>query len=109
MSMPRWSTPPYDWMLDLLRFLVQVVFVEPMLESYGEELDIARAFSSQKLMAKEKHATGIAHRDEHGQPERVRQLVRDASQDSLHGAVLSVPKVVIVARRPGGTGYENGI
>ncbi|PWY66359.1 hypothetical protein BO94DRAFT_540645 [Aspergillus sclerotioniger CBS 115572] len=90
----------HDWVLDLPRLLAEAGFEEATIDHYDEPPEMVRAFNDQHLLTMEEFATRLAGQGQHKAAARFTQLIQVGYQESVNGAALSFPRVVVVAKRP---------
>ncbi|GKZ76013.1 hypothetical protein AnigIFM56816_003474 [Aspergillus niger] len=90
----------HDWALDLPRLLAEVGFQEVTIDHYDEPPEMVRAFNDLHLLTMEEFAARLAGQGQHKAAARFTQLIQAGYQESVNGAALSFPRVVVVAKRP---------
>ncbi|KAI9037495.1 UMTA methyltransferase family protein [Aspergillus affinis] len=90
----------HNWALDLPRMLRYCGFEDPQIEYYGEPPELARAFNDLTLMTMEEFAGKVAQMSRVGPARRFYEVVQRAYGESVQGVALSIPRLVVVARKP---------
>ncbi|RAL03702.1 S-adenosyl-L-methionine-dependent methyltransferase [Aspergillus ibericus CBS 121593] len=90
----------HDWALDLPRLLAEAGFEEVTMHHYAEPPEMVRAFNDLHLLTMEEFATRLAGQGQHKAAARFTQLIQAGYQESVNGAAISFPRVVVVAKRP---------
>lgn len=70
------------------------------IDHYDEPPEMVRAFNDLHLLTMEEFATRLAGQGEHEAAMRFTQLLQAGDQESVNGAAVSFPRVVVVAKRP---------
>ncbi|PYI02384.1 S-adenosyl-L-methionine-dependent methyltransferase [Aspergillus sclerotiicarbonarius CBS 121057] len=90
----------HDWALDLPRLLAEEGFEDVTIDHYDEPPEMVRAFNDLHLLTMEEFATRLAGQGQHKAAARFTQLIQAGYQESVNGAAISFPRVVVVAKRP---------
>ncbi|KAK6826872.1 hypothetical protein RU639_004621 [Aspergillus parasiticus] len=91
----------HDWVLDLPRLLNEAGFQDAKLDYYDEGRELVRAFNDQHLLTMEEFASKLMQNGKADAAASFVQLIQAGYQECVNGAALSIPRVVVVAKRPG--------
>lgn len=90
----------HDWVLELPRLLTENGFQDAKIDYYDEPLELVRAFNDQHLLTMEEFAAKLAGKGQMEAAARFAHLIQAGYQECVNGAALSIPRVVVVAKRP---------
>ncbi|PYH93130.1 UMTA methyltransferase family protein [Aspergillus ellipticus CBS 707.79] len=90
----------HDWALELPELLQRVGFEDMRMEKYGEGPELMHAFGHQHLLTVEEFTEKLPKQGMGVAAERLRRVIDMAQEEMVGGAALSVPRVVVVGRRP---------
>jgi len=90
----------HDWVLELPRLLTENGFQDAKIDYYDEPLELVRAFNDQHLLTMEEFAAKLAGKGQTEAAARFAYLIQAGYQECVNGAALSIPRVVVVAKRP---------
>ncbi|CAI6267854.1 unnamed protein product [Periconia digitata] len=90
----------HEWTLQIPELLAEAGFEQARLTEVGDAPHFARAFNEQHMMTMEEIAEGMARLGKTELANRTLRLIRDAHPESVNGATLCIPRVVVVARKP---------
>ncbi|KAF7620849.1 UMTA methyltransferase family protein [Aspergillus flavus] len=94
----------HDWVLDLPRLLNEAGFQDAKLDYYDEGPELVRAFNDQHLLTMEEFASKLMQNGRAEAAASFVKLIQAGYQECVNGASLSIPRVVVVAKRPGSAG-----
>ncbi|PLB46270.1 UMTA methyltransferase family protein [Aspergillus steynii IBT 23096] len=95
-----YATGRHNWALELPRTLTDCGFEDAWIDYYDEAPELVRAFNDQHLMTIEEFAGKLAQLGQVETAREVYDLVKTGYEESVQGVALSVPRVVVVARKP---------
>lgn len=90
-----------DWTLQLDVILADEGFQDTRLYHFEDRLELARANGEQHLLTMEEFASRLARVDKKEEASKINRLIQSVYKEYLEGAVLSMPRVVCVARKAG--------
>lgn len=90
----------HDWVFRIPTYASDVGFENVEIHSFGDGIDLARAFNEQHLLTMEEFAVGLTKIGKQTGVLRFHQLIRDEYRESLKGAAFCIPRVVCVGRKP---------
>jgi len=90
----------HDWVFQIPTYASDVGFENVEIHSFGDGIDLARAFNEQHLLTMEEFAVGLTKIGKQTGALRFHQLIRDGYRESLKGAAFCIPRVVCVGRKP---------
>ncbi|KAE8319488.1 hypothetical protein BDV41DRAFT_560184 [Aspergillus transmontanensis] len=90
----------HDWVLDLPRLLTRAGFQGAKLDYYDEGPELIRAFNDQHLLTMEEFASKLMQNGQAEAAASFLKLIQAGYQECVDGAALSIPRVVVVAKRP---------
>ena len=90
----------HDWVLDLPRLLNAAGFQDAKLDYYDEKPELVRAFNDQHLMTMEEFASKLMQNGKAEAAASFFKLIQAGYQECVEGAALSIPRIVVVAKRP---------
>ncbi|KNG91708.1 UMTA methyltransferase family protein [Aspergillus nomiae NRRL 13137] len=91
----------HDWVLDLPRLLNEAGFEDAKLDYYDEGPELVRAFNDQHLLTMEEFGSKLMGNGQAEAAASFLKLIQAGYQECVDGAALSIPRVVVVAKRPG--------
>ncbi|KAJ5911454.1 uncharacterized protein N7473_000757 [Penicillium subrubescens] len=94
-----YSSGRHDWVLNLPVLLAQNGFAEPQLEHFQDRVDLGTANGGQHLATMDEFVLSLEKKDMVDDAENIRQLLRDVAVEAVHGVALSMPRVVVIARK----------
>jgi hypothetical protein len=94
------SAGRHQWTPKIPNLLAEAGFADVKLTEVGDAPYIARAFNEQHMLTIEEIAAGMAKVGNKELANRILRLVEDAHVESLKGAALCIPRVVVVAQKP---------
>lgn len=94
-----YSNGRHDWVLDLPDLLEKNGFVDAKLEHFQDRRDLAMANGEQHLLTMEEFVCSLKQKGMHDDAAKIDELLRGVSREAMHGAALSMPRVVCVARK----------
>ncbi|EED20068.1 conserved hypothetical protein [Talaromyces stipitatus ATCC 10500] len=83
----------HDWILELPRLLTEAGFQDAKIHFYDDPPEL-------HLLTMEEFATSLASKGHTEAAARFTHLIQSSYQESVNGAALCFPRVVVVARRP---------
>ena len=89
----------HDWVLDLASVAQEVGFGEVRMERIGDRDDLVRAFGEQHLVTMEEFARGLGRVGNVEEGRTILEIVRKAYGETVAGAALSIPRVVMLGNR----------
>lgn len=95
-----WAGGRHDWTVKLAYFVAEEGFVDAKMDFVGDGLELARAFNDQHLQTAEEFAEGLAKLRNKEAAAKYFRIVEEACNESVSGAALWVPMVVVTARKP---------
>ena len=90
-----------DWTLKLAEFASEEGFEDAKLYHFDDKIELAKANGEQHLLTMEEFAARLASVDKKTEAIELQQLLGRVHEESSHGAALSMPRVVCVARKKG--------
>ncbi|KAB8217696.1 hypothetical protein BDV33DRAFT_232565 [Aspergillus novoparasiticus] len=90
----------HDWVLGLPRLLNEAGFQDAKLDYYDEGPELVRAFNDQHLLTMEEFASKLMQNGKAEAAASFVKLIQAGYQECVNGAALSIPRVVVVAKRP---------
>ncbi|KAF1961850.1 S-adenosyl-L-methionine-dependent methyltransferase [Byssothecium circinans] len=90
----------HEWTMQIPELLSEAGFEHARLTEVGDAPYIARAFNEQHMLTMEEIAAGMIRVGKKELANRVLTWVGEAHAESVNGAVLCIPRVVVVARKP---------
>ncbi|KAJ5779110.1 hypothetical protein N7457_006830 [Penicillium paradoxum] len=109
---PKMATPAFDrllqfvysngrhnWVLSLPTLLERNGFESPRLDHFRDPFELATANGEQHLATMEEFALALERKNLDDDGKNIRLLLEDLAVESHYGVALSMPRVVVVARK----------
>ncbi|KXG52192.1 uncharacterized protein PGRI_084760 [Penicillium griseofulvum] len=93
-----YSNGRHDWVLNLPTLLEQNGFESPQLDHFRDRMELATANGEQHLLTMEEFAQSL-EKESVVDAENIRALVKELAVEATHGVALSMPRVVVAARK----------
>lgn len=90
----------HEWTLRIPELLSEGGFEQAKMTEIGDAPSMAHAFNEQHMLTMEEIAAGMARVGKGEMRDRMLKLVEEAHAESVNGAALCIPRVVVVARKP---------
>ncbi|KAK1145518.1 hypothetical protein N8T08_004076 [Aspergillus melleus] len=90
----------HNWSVELPRIVTYCGFEDPRIDYYDEPPELVRAYNDLHLNTMEEFAGKLAQMGRVEPARRLYEVVQKAYAESVQGAALSLPRLVVVARKP---------
>ncbi|QKX54345.1 uncharacterized protein TRUGW13939_01431 [Talaromyces rugulosus] len=94
-----YSSGRHDWLLSLPEMLEAEGFQHAQLHHYSEGPAMTRAFNDLHMLTMDEFAGSLMRLGKTEAAENLYRLIREVYQESVGGAALCIPRIVVVARR----------
>ncbi|KAF1979250.1 hypothetical protein BU23DRAFT_586541 [Bimuria novae-zelandiae CBS 107.79] len=90
----------YDWTLRIPELLISRGFEKVKMAKFGDSPHLARAFNDQNLMTMDEVAAGMEGSGKADEASKLKSDIGKAYAESIAGAALCIPRIVVLAQRP---------
>ncbi|KAF2114305.1 UMTA methyltransferase family protein [Lophiotrema nucula] len=90
----------HDWTLTIPEMLAEEEFTNTSMTKFGDKPGLARAFNDQHMLTMEEFAAGMIRVGKHDVANKAFDLIGKAHGESVRGATLCIPRIVVVAHKP---------
>lgn len=94
-----YSSGRHDWLLGLPQTLEAEGFQHAQLHQYSEGPAMTRAFNDLHMFTMDKFAASLMRLGKTEAAEKLYGLIKQGYQESVGGAALCIPRIVVVAQR----------